>query len=428
MNIPRSGVAAWGGALALTLAASVMLSAQPPTAVSQKQSLVLPVLAAIPNADPARSLDAVISFGPPIPTSALACNGDGTLLASGGYQEVLIWDLLNGVLQKRLGPGQLSDAIGAVAFNRDGRLLAVAEGTPYGSGGVKLFDVESGQIAATVLESHDTTLCLAWSPDGKWLAAAGVDAVVRVWSVDENKLVAEVKGHSDWVRSLCSVRTASCSPVPATTARHACGEVGTWNRSTELRESDPICGVALSPDSQFLVLAVVGANDKVLRLRRRDNGQVARDVNLVTTAPLDVVWNAQNNRVYVPCSDNTARIYDGGNWGQVANCMGHSDWVYRMATVGDASRVATTSADGTVKLWSAADGRLLATLIQLAPRTDEWLIMTSAGYMATSTPAAIQWRSAGLTMPPDQISSLLQNSELVKQALAGAAVAAPAIE
>ena len=178
----------------------------------------------------------------------------------------------------------------------------------------------------------------------------------------------------------------------------------------------------------FCCSAVVGTNDKILRLRRRDNGQVARDLNLIQTAPLDIVWHAPSNRVFVPCSDKTVKVYDGGNWGQVANLAGHGEWVYRAVVSGDGAKLATASADGTVKLWSVSDGRLLATLMQLAPRSDQWCILTQAGYLATSSPAALQWRTVGLTMPPDQIGPLLQNIELVKQGLAGAAVAAPALQ
>jgi WD40 repeat protein len=197
---------------------------------------------------------------------------------------------------------------------------------------------------------------------------------------------------------------------------------------TELRENDPVFGVAFSPDTQFVLVALAGTNDKLLRLRRRDNGQVARDLNLIETAPLDVVWHASSNRVAVPCSDKTAKVYDGGSWGQTANLAGHGGWVYRAVLSGDGAKLATASADGAVKLWSVGDGRLLATLLQLAPRSDQWCIVTPAGYLTTSAPAALQWRAVGLTMPPDQIGPLLQNAELVKQGLAGGAVAAPALQ
>lgn len=402
------------------------LAAQSPPA---PQQVVFPVLAAVPNTEPVKSLDCVITRQPASPVSAVAWSPDGKLLATGGYQEVLIWDLTNAALLKRLGTGQLGDAIPALVFSADGSVLVVAEGVPYGAGAVKLFDIAAGQVAVAFAEPHDATLCLALSPDGKWLAGAGVDGVVRIWDMAERKFVAEMKGHSDWVRRVAFSADGKFLASSGNDRSALVWEVGTWARVTELRENDPVLGVAFSPDAQFVLLAVAGTYDKILRLRRRDNGQVVRDlVNLIQTVPLDAVWHAPGNRVYVPCSDKTAKVYDGGNWGQVANFAGHDAWVYRAVVSADAARLATASADGTVKLWSVADGRLLATLMQLSPRSDQWCIMTSAGYLATSLPEAIAWRAVGLTMPPDQIGPLLQNLELVKQGLAGGAVAAPALQ
>jgi hypothetical protein len=41
---------------------------------------------------------------------------------------------------------------------------------------------------------------------------------------------------------------------------------------------------------------------------------------------------------------------------------------------------------------------------------------------------AVQWRAANLTTPPDKIPGVLQNPELVKKALAGEKLAAPALK
>jgi len=99
--------------------------------------------------------------------------------------------------------------------------------------------------------------------------------------------------------------------------------------------------------------------------------------------------------------------------------------VYRVALTADASKIASGSADGTVKLWASNGWRLLATLLQLKPRTDQWAIVTPAGYLATSSPAAVQWRATGLKTPPDKLTPLVQNPELVKQTIAGGKVPPP---
>ncbi|OHB86668.1 MAG: hypothetical protein A2V98_10945, partial [Planctomycetes bacterium RBG_16_64_12] len=105
---------------------------------------------------------------------------------------------------------------------------------------------------------------------------------------------------------------------------------------------------------------------------------------------------------------------------------GHGDWVYSVALSADAARLASASADGTVKLWSASENRLLATLIQLSPGTDEWLIITPEGYLATSLDA-LEWKTTNLATPPEELTSLFQNPELVREAISGNQVAPPAL-
>jgi len=398
--------------------------AQPPVA-PKKQPLVLPIIAAAPGAQPVRSLEGVVSFGPAVPLAAVAFSPDGKLLATGGYQEVLLWDLANARLLKRLGAGQVGDTVHAAAFHKDGKLLAVAEGTPHGPASVKLFDVESGQAAANFPEPKDAIYSLAFSPDGKLLCGGGVDAKVYVWSVDDKKNLAAIAGHGDWVLAVCFSADGKLLASAGADNTALVWEAGTWNRVATLNETETVHGVALSPDGQFVVLATAGSERKLLRVRRRDNGQVVREVDLGVASPLDLLWIAQGNRLYVPCNDKTVKVYDGGNWNQVANLAGHANWVYRAAVSADGTRLASASADGTVKVWFPAESRLLATLAQITPRSDEWLISTPPGYFVAAQPGAVQWRVVGIATPPDKLTALFHNPDQVKQSLSGGKIATP---
>ena len=411
-------------AVLLCLALSSNSPAQSPWVQPRKQTMTLPVVSA-PDAKPARLLEGVVSFGPPLPLSAVVFSPDGKLLATGGYQEVLLWDLANAKLLKRLGVGQLGEMVQALAFRNNGRELAVAEGTPHGPGAVKLFDIQSGQTAAAFAEPKDVTYCLAFSPDGKLLAGGGVDAVLRVWNVAEKKLVTGIKELGGWIAGAQFSADGKLLLGASADKLAMVWEVGTWKRVVKLEEADNIQAAAFSPDGQFVVLAVAGVNDKALRIWRRADGQLVRAIDLGLAVPLDVVWSAQGNRLYVACADKIVRIYDAGNGGFVASLAGHGNCVYRVALGPDAAKLASASGDGTVKLWHLNERRLLATLVQLTPRSDEWLIAAATGYLATSSPGAVRWKASGLKTPPDKMTALLQNPELVKQAIAGNKVAVP---
>ena len=150
-------------------------------------------------------------------------------------------------------------------------------------------------------------------------------------------------------------------------------------------------------------------------------------IGLGITTPLDIVWAPKGNKIYVPCSDNTLKVYNAANGAPIANVVGHGDWVYCVAVNADETRFASGSADGTVKLWNGLDNKLLATLVQLTPSTDEWLVITAKGYLATSTPGAIAWKTTNVPAP-DKLTSLYQNPESVQKSIAGEDVAPPALQ
>ncbi len=111
----------------------------------------------------------------------------------------------------------------------------------------------------------------------------------------------------------------------------------------------------------------------------------------------------------VPCTDKTVKVFDITNGRLIANLSGHQDWVYSVAISSDETGLASGSAAGTVKLWATKDNKLLATLVQLAPRTDEWLVMTTEGYFATSSPGSLAWKAENLSTLLDELRKQLQN-------------------
>ena len=389
----------------------------------------------------------MVSCGPAIPLSGVAFSPDGTTLAVGGYKEVLVWDLVEGKLAKRIGAGQIGTMVQAVAFSKDGKTLAAAEGTPCVAGAVRIFDLQSGQLTTSFQEPKGVVYCLAVSPDGKLLAGGCGDATAYIWNLEEKKLAASLKDHSLPVVSVSFAADAKRLLLATGSLDKTVQvwEAGTWRPDrTKTTLEAPICRCFVQQlgrsagESNRLAAIVGGRDSRSLQVRLDDKAPGwarSRDVKIDIDGgtPLDFLWlkgDKGRNTIYVACSDATVKmfVYDRfGKLGLEATLRGHSDWVYALAANADGTRFASASRDGSVKLWNTADQSPVATLVQLAPGKDDWLIVGSQGYFATSTPAAVQWKATGVKASPEKLSGL-QNPAMVRQTLAGKPVPPPVLQ
>jgi RNA polymerase sigma factor (sigma-70 family) len=122
---------------------------------------------------------------------------------------VRLWDVATGKERHEL-TGHVNDVLG-LAFSPDSRLVATCgEHTGSGLGGgqspinrVFLWDVATGQRLAQLPGGLPIGAgSVAFSPDGRTLATASADDVIRLWEVATWKVRAEFKGHRDRVSAL----------------------------------------------------------------------------------------------------------------------------------------------------------------------------------------------------------------------------------
>ena len=120
--------------------------------------------------------------------ACLAASADGALVAAGETRpgrsarddlpcRAIVWDAATGRQVAALG-GHAGDVL-AVAFRPDGKALASAGA----DGVVRLWDLAGGTESTTLRGHEGAVLAAAFSPDGKTLATGGQDGTVRLWDV-----------------------------------------------------------------------------------------------------------------------------------------------------------------------------------------------------------------------------------------------------
>ena len=128
------------------------------------------------------------------------------------FGEVRLWDARTGELLRSLADlTKLSEnmTMNTIAFSPDGKFLAAGNSLFE----IKIWDVESGKrvhrleqekgrndFAGSVFRAHQNEiLAVAWSPDGKTLASGSMDKTAALWDVETETRLYTLKGHKQAV-------------------------------------------------------------------------------------------------------------------------------------------------------------------------------------------------------------------------------------
>ena len=108
-----------------------------------------------------------------------AFSPDGKWLATNG-DECRLWEVGSWRLDRVIPRGEARGNSKALAFSRDGKVLAIA----YSSRVIRLVEPSTGRELATLAAPHAVGVArLCFSPDGSRLAAACSNHVIQVWDL-----------------------------------------------------------------------------------------------------------------------------------------------------------------------------------------------------------------------------------------------------
>jgi WD40 repeat protein len=249
---------------------------------------------------------------------SLEYSPDGKFLASGGYQEVILWDAQTGLPRQRLTG--LADRVVALAFSAEGKLLAAGGGVPTQDGEVKVFEVATGKLVTDVKGGHsDTVFGLCFSPDGKKLASGGADKFVKVFELPSGKLLKAFEGHTHHV-----------------------------------------LGVGWKSDGKLLASA--GA-DNVVKVWNYEQGEQVRTIPAHGKQVTRLVFIGKTPQIATCSGDQTVRFWNVDNGGNTRNFGGGGDFLYAVSVSPDGAVVAAGGQEGVVRVYNGNNGQLLKTLV-----------------------------------------------------------------
>ena len=232
--------------------------------------------------------------------TSLAFSPDGSLLASTGGGQTILWQMPD--LRKITTFGHGGPEI---AFSTDGTLLAIT------GRHVNVFDVAHRTEIAT-LEHDEWVWSLSFSNDGRFLAAdAGTGTAVTVWDLQQKQIVSRLQGHT------ADINFVHFSPVDGILASASwAGEIMLWNVDNWTRlgalPHNTTAVVNFSPDGKILA---------------------SGGIDTVT------LWSTENGE-------------------HLATLQGHQGWVREIAFSADGTELVSGGEDGRIYIHNIADAML----------------------------------------------------------------------
>jgi WD40 repeat protein len=258
------------------------------------------------------------------------------------------------------------DGILAVAFSPNGRLVAAASS----DGIARVYDTRTGARLVLLIGHATAVTSVDFSPDGKTIVTGSTDRTARIWVTDTGRLLRTLTGHSDTVKA--AYFTAGGAE---TVTAGVDGTVRVWDSGTApeltplLRQSDPITGLDVSADGSQLLVGDTGGRARVWSIsQRRFLGGVRlhKPVTGAAFGPRGIIAVSAPDRA-VAFSLAAGLIVTAGSEG--IRVQGSSSLrlqppseTISIALSPNGQLLAAGAANGTVRLWDSRTGKLVRTL------------------------------------------------------------------
>ncbi len=249
-------------------------------------------------------------------TSAFFTTADARIVTRSAFPDWQLSASLGG--SEDGGDSIFVDRVLSLAFSPDGKLLAAGGGEASRSGQVTLWNLADNSLVRQFPDAHsDTVYGLEFSADGKFLASAAADKFVKVFNVATGEFVRAFEGHTHHVMDV------------------------TWKGD----------GTAL---------ASAGA-DNAIKVWNAETGEQSKTITTYTRQVTSLQYVGMQDMIVSSSGDKRVFFHTASNGNPAREFKGSTDYVYRAATTPDGTVVVSGGEDGSVRVWNAADATEIVT-------------------------------------------------------------------
>jgi WD40 repeat protein len=309
--------------------------------------LLWPVLATGQAVDPDRRNYTVLG-GHHRDVSIVVFSPDGKSLVSGDSSGVIrLWEVASAKVKRQFKNGE--GTILSMAFSPDGRLVAAGGMMP-----LRIWSLEDGKELRTFKRDAEIQ-AVAWSRDGKYVVSAGLEEKIRVRAMNRDAGDAIIDCHSP-VTSLAFSPSGELLASGGYDHSVILWEVRTWKMIKVLRgHKETVTSIAISGDGKTLVS---GSRDDTVRIWEIASGKELASISVKRENP-DETWSSRARAITADghllaqgFSDGLVELWDVEKLRKLTTLRGHVDFVPSLDFSPDGRLLATAANDGTVKVWN----------------------------------------------------------------------------
>ncbi|MBC8350585.1 MAG: protein kinase [Planctomycetes bacterium] len=288
---------------------------------------------------------------------AVGWNPDGRTLATAGDDQaggVKLWDL-SGIARNTCLLGH-THFVDSVAFSPVGRVFA----SGGADGSIRVWNANTGEQSALLQSGSGEIKSIAFSPDGKQLAAANnQNKTVKLWNLSTTKVEKTFEGHSGSV--LCVAFSSDGQYIAS-----GGSEVIVWNvasgKATETIHW-PSQALAFSNDGDILAIATLAPGVRRIELWDMKKGQIVQRLpSKHVSDVMSLALSPDGKLVATGSADKTIELWDVASGKLLKTLIGHANYVASLAFAPDGMTLASGSSDRTIKLWDVPSWELKSTL------------------------------------------------------------------
>lgn len=250
-------------------------------------------------------------------------------------------------------------------FAPDGRRIAtISHDVRESVSGIEVFDAKTGRKQLTLagtFPKHNSP-DLAFSPDGRFIAAAGNNVHLKLWDATSG---AEVRTF-ERPELLFDVTSLAFRPGGKELATgHVSRSVAIWDVATGRKvrayekHTQGVLGVAYRADGKRLASA---GDDGTIIVWEADTGAEVATCRGHTSGVTGVAFSPDGRRLVSGSKDLAVIVWDAATGRRLRTLEGHRDRINGIAIGPDGRTVASASEDNTIKLWDIDTGAEIRSL------------------------------------------------------------------